>query len=178
MDVVANHMTGDLPKGSVGTAGSTFDSEHLQYPAVPYGPGDFNSIGCPTTSGNIENYADGIQVRNCKLVKLKDLNQGMEYVRFQIAQYMNHLMDIGVAGFRMDAAKHMWPGDLEAIYAKLHNLSTTYFPAGSQPLIYQEVIDLGSEAIKASEYVHLGMITEFKYGMELAKAFRAQNKLK
>ncbi len=34
---------------------------------------------------------------------------------------MNNLIDIGVAGFRIDAAKHMWPGDLQAIYGKLNN---------------------------------------------------------
>jgi alpha-amylase len=34
---------------------------------------------------------------------------------------MNYLIDIGVAGFRVDAAKHMWPGDMGAIFGKLKN---------------------------------------------------------
>ena len=34
---------------------------------------------------------------------------------------MNYLIDIGVAGFRVDAAKHMWPGDMQAIFGKLKN---------------------------------------------------------
>ena len=35
---------------------------------------------------------------------------------------MNKLIDIGVAGFRIDAAKHMWPGDLQAIFGKLKDV--------------------------------------------------------
>lgn len=61
---------------------------------------------------------------------------------------MNELLALGVAGFRIDAAKHMWPSDLQVIYNSLNNLSTTVFPANTRPFIYQEVIDLGGEAIK------------------------------
>ena len=60
-------------------------------------------------------------------------------MRFTIAEYLNRLIDIGVAGFRIDASKHMWPGDMKAILDKLHNLNTRWFPAGSKPFIYQEV---------------------------------------
>jgi hypothetical protein len=31
-------------------------------------------------------------------------------------------VDIGVVGFRIDAAKHMWPGDIEATIAKVGSL--------------------------------------------------------
>ena len=55
------------------------------------------------------------------LVGLPDLALDSEYVRNKIAEYMNNLIDIGVAGFRVDAAKHMWPGDLQAILGKLKN---------------------------------------------------------
>jgi len=57
----------------------------------------------------------------CKLVGLPDLAAGNEYVRQKIADYLNNLIDIGVAGFRIDAAKHMWPGDIQAILGKLKN---------------------------------------------------------
>ena len=46
---------------------------------------------------------------------LNDLDGGKDYVRGKIADYFNDLMNIGVSGFRVDASKHMWPGDLEAI---------------------------------------------------------------
>jgi alpha-amylase len=50
-DIVFNHMTG--PAGSLtGTGGSTAQPDQKQFPAVPYGPNDFN----PTCT--INNYND------------------------------------------------------------------------------------------------------------------------
>ena len=86
------------------------------------GPNDFNDFKCKTASGNIESFNDPYQVRDCKLLGLPDLNIATEYVRQKIADYMNRLIDIGVAGFRIDAVKHMWPGDLQAVYEKLKNV--------------------------------------------------------
>lgn len=141
VDVLPNHMTGKL--GLVtGTGGSTADVGNRSYPAVPYTVDDFHP------SCNINNYNDPEQVRNCELAGLPDLNQTNPHVREKISEFMNRLIDIGVAGFRIDAAKHMWPNDLEAIYGNLKNLSTKFFKAGTQPFIYQEVIDLGGEAVK------------------------------
>lgn len=59
-------------------------------------------------------------------------------------EFLNKLIDLGVAGFRVDAAKHMWPEDLKAIYSSVKNLNTDFgFPKNARPYIYQEVIDLG-----------------------------------
>uniref|UniRef100_A0A8C6QLB6 alpha-amylase n=1 Tax=Nannospalax galili TaxID=1026970 RepID=A0A8C6QLB6_NANGA len=77
-------------------------------------------------------------VRNCRLSGLLDLALDKDYVRTTIANYMNNLIDIGVAGFRLDAAKHMWPGDIKAVLDKLHNLNTKWFSQGSRPFIFQE----------------------------------------
>lgn len=41
-----------------------------------------------------------LQVRNCELVGLKDLDQSNEHVRRMIVNFMNELIDLGVAGFR------------------------------------------------------------------------------
>lgn len=78
-------------------------------------------------------------MRNCKLVGLLDLALEKDYVRGKVAGYMNKLIDMGVAGFRVDACKHMWPGDLSAVYGRLNNLNTKWFPSGSRPFIFQEV---------------------------------------
>lgn len=80
------------------------------------------------------------QVRDCRLVSLLDLSLEKDYVRGKVADYMNKLIDMGVAGFRVDASKHMWPGDLTVIYGSLHNLNTRWFNGGSRPFIFQEVI--------------------------------------
>ena len=84
---------------------------------------DFGDSICKSASGNIDNYNDVDQVRNCKLVGLPDLVLSKDYVLNKIVTYMNRLIDIGVAGFRVDAAKHMWPNDLNNLMSKLKNLS-------------------------------------------------------
>jgi alpha-amylase len=59
-------------------------------------------------SGSIYDYNDPNQVRNCWLVGLPDLNLGMDWSRTKVVDYMNDLISLGVAGFRVDAVKHMW----------------------------------------------------------------------
>ncbi|XP_023225708.1 pancreatic alpha-amylase-like [Centruroides sculpturatus] len=172
VDAVINHMTGDIGKGQ-GTAGSHFDPGALQYYGVPYGPSDFNNDKCHSQSGNIENYQDKHQVRDCRLSGLADLNLGKQYVRDKITEYLNYLIDIGVAGFRFDAAKHMWPSDIKALRDRLKNLNTEFFPPNTRPFVFQEVIDLGGgEAVKADEYLHIGRVTEFRYGKHLGDVIR------
>jgi alpha-amylase len=64
----------------------------------------------------------------------------------------------------------MWPADMKAIFDQLNNLPTDQgFPAGSKPFVFQEVIDLGGEAITGDEYFGIGRITEFKYGAFLGE---------
>ncbi|KAM7318034.1 hypothetical protein ACRRTK_022771 [Alexandromys fortis] len=170
VDAVINHMCGaGGGAGTSSTCGSYYNANNREFPAVPYSGWDFNDGKC---DGEISNYNDANQVRNCRLSGLLDLALEKDYVRGKVADYMNHLIDIGVAGFRLDAAKHMWPGDIKAILDKLHNLNTQWFSAGSRPFIFQEVIDLGGEAIKSSEYFGNGRVTEFKYGAKLGTVIR------
>ena len=163
-DVIPNHMCGGGGSGT-GTGGSYFDAGYnLNFEGVPYSRNDFNDDKCYTSSGNIENYGDATQVRNCRLVNLVDLDQSKSYVRGKIGDYLSDLINIGSAGFRVDACKHMWPGDLEAIFGALPNLPTSKgFEPGSRAFIAQEVIDQGGEPITASEYTGFGRVTEFKY---------------
>ncbi|XP_034479782.1 alpha-amylase 1 [Drosophila innubila] len=171
VDVVFNHMAAN--GGTRGTGGSTADPGSKSFPAVPFSALDFN----PTCG--ITNYNDPANVRNCELVGLRDLNQGNSWVRDRIVDFLNHLTDLGVAGFRVDAAKHMWPGDLAAIYGRLKNLNTGHgFSSGAKPYIFQEVIDLGGEAIKKSEYTGMGAVTEFRHSDSIGKVFRGKDKLR
>lgn len=100
-------------------------------------------------------------MQNCELVGLSDLNTGSEYVRDQIAGYLNRLTSLGVDGFRVDAAKHINPGDLAAIKGRL---------TGS-PYIHQEVIQGDGEAISPSQYTGIGDVHEFVYGRKLKEQF-------
>jgi len=67
------------------------------------------------------------------------LDLSRAYVRGKVVEYLNRLIEIGVAGFRVDAAKHMWPGDLQAIYDAVNNLNTAAgFPPNTRPFIFNE----------------------------------------
>uniref|UniRef100_A0A336M993 alpha-amylase n=1 Tax=Culicoides sonorensis TaxID=179676 RepID=A0A336M993_CULSO len=168
VDIVFNHMTA---ANGAGTGGTQAYPSRKEFPGVPYGPTDFNS-DCEI------NYQDPVKVRNCPLLGMPDLNQGKDYVRQKIAELMNKLIDIGVAGFRVDAAKHMWPGDLQNIFGRLKNLNTALgFPSGARPYIVTEVIDLGNEPIKKTEYNHLGQVTEFRHSAEIGRCFHGRNNL-
>ena len=183
VDIVMNHMCSAAAGIGKGTAGSVYNTNSLSFPGVPYSEVDFNSknswpSACPSKSGDIENYNDENQVRNCRLVSLLDLNQGKLYVRQRIQEWLNRLIASGVAGFRIDAAKHMWPSDMQLIFNNLDNLNTKWFKNNTKPFVYQEVIDYGGEAISSSEYYGLGRVTEFNYGMYVTQAFKGLNQLK
>lgn len=166
-------MAADQPnKTAIGTGGSTAEPSSRNYSAVPYRNSNFHPP-CPLIDFN-----DAFQVRNCELVGLHDLNQTREDTRDRIVDYLNHLIDLGVAGFRIDAAKHQWPNDLHIIYHRLNFLNKSFgFPSKSSPFIYQEVIDNGDSPISKYEYV-FAAVTEFRYSTELSKSFSGQDDLK
>ncbi|XP_055692321.1 alpha-amylase-like [Lutzomyia longipalpis] len=86
--------------------------------------------------------------------------------------------NLGAAGFRIFAAKHMWPTDLEAIYSSLSNLNEDYgFSPNCRPYIYQDVIDLGGEAVNKYEYIPLGLVSEYNASQSLADIFRGNRPL-
>jgi alpha-amylase len=53
---------------------------------------------------------------------MPDLWLGKEWPRDRVVEFLNRLIDLGVAGFRIDAAKHMWPGDLDQVIKRLNNV--------------------------------------------------------
>lgn len=119
VDVVINHMAA---KPGLGFAGSLADVDMTSFPGVPYSVLDFNK-NC-----EIKDYKNPIEVRNCRLNGLPDLDHGVKWVQERIVEFMNTLIDLGVgetsfnlkfnfliikftqftAGFRVDASKHMW----------------------------------------------------------------------
>jgi alpha-amylase len=58
------------------------------------------------------------------LVGLLDLNHDTDYVRGRIAAYFNDLISLGVGGLRLDAAKHMYPGNIAAMLSQTQNLDS------------------------------------------------------
>ena len=134
-DAVINHMANSNGTGYAGT-----DFEKYSYPGL-YGDDDFHgtmSMDLPRFCDNdISNYDEVWETTSCMLGGLPDLATESESVRTKIAAYLNDLISLGVAGFRVDAAKHIGAVDLKAIVDKLTPVN------GRQPIIMSEVIGSG-----------------------------------
>ena len=159
-DAVINHMAG-IPELS-GIAGSEFTE--YDYPAVPYSYDDFHHCGI-NENDTIVNYDNLEEFQTCELGTLDDLATGKPEVQAKIAAYLNDLLSLGVAGFRLDAAKHIHHEELHEIVQLVDG----------NPFIYLEVIDRGGEAINAANYLRDGYVTEFKYAALILDAFERGN---
>ncbi|MEP0887339.1 alpha-amylase family protein [Leptolyngbya sp. PL-A3] len=158
-DAVINHMAG--VSSGVGSAGTRFTK--YDYPGLYRDP-DFNSC-----RRNIDTYQDSDTVTQCELVGLADLNLASPYVQSQISAYLLDLINLGIDGFRIDAAKHIRAKELGIV---LEHLREQVEP---DPYVYQEVIDPGTEAIKKVEYYPNGDVFEFEYGHIVGESFLGLN---
>ena len=154
-DAVINHMA-DVGTGT-GVAGSEYTE--FSYP-VPYGYDDFHRCG-RNENNSIRNYQDKWEVQNCQLGGLADIDTSRPSVQAKIGAYLNDLLSLGVAGFRLDAIKHIAAEDVAGILAQVEG----------EPFIVQEVIDRGGEPIRSKDYVGMGRVTEFRYASALIDAF-------
>src|SRR5205807_2583007 len=113
------------------------------YPGL-YTPSDFHT---PCT---VSNYQDAANVQDCELFGLPDLNTGLPSVRQKIAGYLIMLARLGVAGFRVDAAKHIQQVELDDILAIVNSTLT----AEGQPIPYYflEVSGGAGEALSPRDY--------------------------
>ncbi|MBC7976944.1 MAG: hypothetical protein H7138_18365, partial [Myxococcales bacterium] len=165
-DVVINHMASG--SGSTSSAGASGWGGR-SYPRVPYGPNDFHA------SCGITNYQDAGNVQNCELAGLQDLNTSAAYVRGKIADYLVDLANLGVRGFRVDAAKHLSPGVLGAIFGAVNAR------VAARPFWFLEVIGAAGEAVQPSQYFGLSdgqaTVTEFAFGPQLFGKFAGGGKL-
>ncbi|WP_435131277.1 alpha-amylase [Actinacidiphila sp. bgisy144] len=153
-DAVVNHMSAGSGTGTAGTSYTKYN-----YPGY-YEDQDFH-----TCRQDISNYQDRSNVQNCELVGLADLDTGSDYVRSTIAAYLNHLLSLGVDGFRIDAAKHIAASDLAAIKAKLSNPNAYWA---------QEVIYGAGEAVQPTEYEGTGDVDEFQGAYDLKRIFTSE----
>lgn len=149
-DLVINH-TASLNSGGQGTGGTSWSLKN--HPM--YSPQDYH------TTCQINNYGDAGNVQNCELSGLPDLDTSSGYVQDQLAGYINDLRGIGVAGFRIDAAKHMSPDDVRGILGRAGN-----------PYVFLEVIGAAGEAVQPSWYTGIGQVTEFGYSPHIAHRFK------
>lgn len=159
VDGVINHMAFG---GGTGNAGSEYGDR--TYPGL-YSQNDFHYInGNPSSNCQINDYYDRYQVQNCDLVGLPDLNTGASYVQNRIAEYLASFASLGVAGVRIDAAKHIDAGQLKYIVSLAQGMGLDY--------VFTEVISANGEPIQPEEYFDIGQVTEFNYGRLVGAQFK------
>ena len=159
VDAVINHMT-NFPSPGVGSNGTAYTK--YSYPGL-YSPSDFH----PACSVN--DYTSAANVQDCELFSLPDLNTGLATVRQKIADYLIMLGRLGVAGFRIDAAKHIQQVELDNIIALVNN--TLAGESRPLPYFFLEVVGNGQgEALGPRDYFGEGYgsggasdITEFTF---------------
>lgn len=158
VDAVINHMATPPATPAVGTAGSTFSS--YNFPAVPYTASSFHPK-CTIAPADYD--ANRSNVTQCEMPGLPDLDTSNPAVQDRIAAYLKDLLSMGVAGFRIDAAKHIKPEELAAIKAKVPG---DYF-------FTQEVIKDGSlyNSGDINRYPEIGTVNEFSYVYAMKNMF-------
>jgi alpha-amylase len=169
VDAVINHMT-NYPSPGVGSNGTAYTK--YDYPGL-YSASDFHP-SCP-----VNNYQSAANVQDCELFSLPDLNTGLTSVRQKIAEYLLMLARLGVAGFRVDAAKHIQQVELNDIISRVN---TTLAAEGKPlPYVFLEVIGGSGEALSARDYYGEGYssggaadITEFTF-VGVGNKFRGLN---
>ncbi|ELP85774.1 alpha-amylase, putative [Entamoeba invadens IP1] len=169
-DMVLNHMSGggnDVlnhcnggtfwgPKQSFSnspyyTLGFTYGTDKYtgkintaEYPGSAYGPLHFHC------ERSLNSWSDGFIMNAGYLSGLTDLATENDYVRDRIATWIVENLGAGASGIRMDAAKHICPDDIAAIFGKVK----TYM-GGALPddfMAYLEVITGGEGYLLVTDY--------------------------
>ena len=158
VDAVINHMT-NFPSPGVGSNGTAYTK--YSYPGL-YTAADFH------TPCGITNYQSAANVQDCELFSLPDLKTESASVRQKIADYLIMLAGLDVAGFRIDAAKHIQQVDLDEIIALVNAAMTGQ--GKPLPYFYLEVVGGNGEAVRPIHYFGEGYrsggaadITEFTF---------------
>lgn len=158
-DVIFNHMAG-MAEG-MGFSGTRFT--HFSYPGL-YDFDDFHHCG-RNGNNHIVDFTDLYELQNCMLVNLADLKTESPKVQNQIARYLDRLLEVGVSGFRIDAAKHMPARDIEEI---LRLLLRPFY-------VLQELIINSGEPVESGDYLKNGDITAYAYPYRLGEALTSGN---
>ncbi|MGA1265086.1 MAG: alpha-amylase [Prochlorothrix sp.] len=171
-DAVLNHMVGYDACQGYGSGGSGFDTDRWLYPQVPY---DRSAFHDPCGIEAVDYLENADRVQNCQLLGLQDLKTADPAVQAKQAAYLNDLLALGVAGFRIDGAKHMPAVDIGALLAQVQDLNPRVHGPNQRPIVFQEVINTRPEAVTPEPYLANGAVTEFRYGQRLGQVMRRGN---
>ena len=158
VDAVINHMT-NYPSPGIGSNGTAYTK--YEYPGL-YAPSDFH-VPCA-----LYDYQSAANVQDCELFSLPDLDTGSETVRQKIAGYLVDLARLGVAGFRIDAAKHIQQTELDDIIDRLN--VTLAADGRPPPYVFLEISGGAGEALSEADFFGVGYgsggaadVTEFTF---------------
>ena len=171
-DAVINHMTGFDNKDTVGVGGSKYDAPNQSFPDAGYTKDDFHQ-----STEEIKDYTNAEEVWTHRLSGLLDLDTSKAHVRKVLGKYFADLLKLGVAGFRVDAVKHISPEDMRGIKAeaiKQYNESVDDSKKINDIWWMQETIGNPSEAEQIKPAAHLGEgeVNEFGYSYQLKQNFK------
>lgn len=140
VEVIVNHMGGE-PGEVTGYAGSKAIAKQMSYPAVPFTAADFKPKCYSYTLRN------ATSMRNC-LHNGPDLNWDSKNVQEKMGEFFNKLIDYGVAGFRLQLCKYLWPSEIEIMISLMKPLNTKFgFKEGEEPYIMCELKELKTETV-------------------------------
>ncbi|WP_026647354.1 alpha-amylase family glycosyl hydrolase [Bifidobacterium minimum] len=183
-DVVLNQTTGadttttDASSDTqTGVAGTTYNPATGDYPGFT-GSDDQYTNGITSSdfhdcTTSISDYTNQTEVQECRLSGMWDFNSSSTKVRDIQSDYLASLYKLGVAGFRVDAAKHINTDDLKAIKAEM---AIKVGKSASDIYWIQETIGNSSEAsgIQPSNYTQNGDVTEFGFKSEMNENFKGK----
>ncbi|WP_343729564.1 carbohydrate-binding module family 20 domain-containing protein [Duganella sp.] len=163
VDVVVNHLAAGA---GTATDGSTWNSSSLTYPY--FSSSDFHPA-CDIAGGDYGSPGNRYNVVNCRLSGLPDLKTEGAYVQGQVKNFLTKLINMGVDGFRFDAAKHMLASDITAILNGVTRTTTS----GETLWVTQEVIP--DSNVVRSDYYPNGTLNEFQFSYAMKAVFRNEN---
>lgn len=158
-DVVLNHMNAMSP--GRGFAGTSFS--HYAYEGT-WSAADFHYCGRNGNHGLV-NFTDLYELQTCELLGMADLDTGHPIVQVRLAAYLNRLLDLGVSGFRVDAAKHIAAADLLGIFRHV-------------PRAHYRVLELiltPGEPVHLQDYLPAGDVNDFAYSYGVGDAITTGN---
>lgn len=154
-DAVINHTADQVPGPGVG--GTTYSRKN--HPSIPFSSEHYHG-DCDIAPGDYYNSAG--KVYGCDVSKLPDLDTSRNDVQDRIATYIRDLVEnYNIDGIRIDAAKHIDPGELQTILGKAGN-----------PFAFLEVIGAQGQIVQPEQYTSVAQVTDFKYGTDIAGKFR------
>src|SRR3984893_4307203 len=172
VDAVINHMTG---QGDVSYGGVHYTK--YNYSGL-YSPANFHAYpaDCPVPppagstdqNGSIPEFNNYLQDTKCELLSLSDLRTDTDYVRDKLAGYLNKLIGYGVAGCRVDAAKHIGQPDLAAIESRLHRTVD-----GTRAYMALENFPGGPGRLAPPPFEPVGSLLGFDYAYQVHDAFKS-----